>query len=105
MSAQLYIGFVATHPSSCDATLICIHVNLVHSNVVTRAVYAYAHSLCHAPLMYEHAHGRFLHVMFINTTYIHIYIPCYLTIDIIYDISLSQLLIKRMGEGVVSLIY
>ena len=36
---------------------------------------------------------------------IHIYNPSYLTIDIINDISSSQLQTKGMGEGVISLIY
>ena len=35
MSAQLYIGFFATHPSSCDASLICIHVHRVHRYLLT----------------------------------------------------------------------
>ena len=37
--------------------------------------------------------------------FIHIYNPPYLTIDIINDISVSQLQTKGMGEGVISLIY
>ena len=37
--------------------------------------------------------------------HIHGYNPPYLTIDIIYDVSLSQLQTKGVGEEVVSLIY
>jgi len=37
--------------------------------------------------------------------YFHGFIPSFLTADIIYDISFSQLHTKGMGEGVVSLIY
>ena len=50
--------------------------------------------------------GRVRREQFVSSCiYIHGYIPFYLTIDIIYDISLSQIQTKGMGEGVVSLIY
>ena len=55
----------------------------------------------------EHMTGYIVRIVQVVSfcIYIHIYTPSYLTIDIICDISLSQLQTKGMGEGVVSLIY